>query len=227
MSSYMNFILTDQGRNLLNDIISGEGELEFRCISIGSGNYTNEEKDSETIRNMVSLREERQRSSFSRIQRKGKNVELKAHITNQGVSEEYLMTELGIYAARKNSENEVLYCVSLREGSPDVMPDFSMGRIHDIIFKVQVSIGDASNVSIEYKSDTYALEEDFQSHINDKANPHGVSAGQIGALPADGKAVSAVDADKVGGYHIVVLSEAAYQALGTKDANTFYFRYKE
>ena len=167
MSAYSNFVLTDQGLNLLNDLIKGDGELEFRHMSIGSGSYMDDEKDLKMIRRMTSLREERQRIGFSSVHKHDKSVELKAHITNQGVAEEYPMTELGIHASMKNSENEVLYCVSLREGSPDVMPDFSSGRIHDIIFKVQVSIGDVPNVSIVYKSDIYALAEDFGNHVKD------------------------------------------------------------
>lgn len=167
MSAYSNFVLTDQGLNLLNDLIKGDGELEFRHMSIGSGSYMDDEKDLKMIRRMTSLREERQRIGFSSVHKHDKSVELKAHITNQGVAEEYPMTELGIHASMKNSENEVLYCVSLREGSPDVMPDFSSGRIQDIIFKVQVSIGDVPNVSIVYKSDIYALAEDFDSHVKD------------------------------------------------------------
>lgn len=49
----------------------------------------------------------------------------------------------------------------------------------------------------------------------------------IGALAADGNAVSATNADKIDGYHVVVLSETAYNSLATKDANTIYYRYKE
>ncbi|WP_034218386.1 phage upper tail fiber protein [Lachnoclostridium phytofermentans] len=61
------------------------------------------------------------------------------------------------------------------------------------------------------------------------------SASEVGALAVNGKAVSAgtadnatnatnaSNADKVDGKHISVLTQAAYDALGTKDANTIYF----
>lgn len=51
--------------------------------------------------------------------------------------------------------------------------------------------------------------------------------GTVTANAFSGNATSATNADKIDGYHVVVLSETAYNALATKDANTFYFRYKE
>lgn len=71
-----------------------------------------------------------------------------------------------------------------------------------------------------------------------QANKPAYSASEVGALAVNGKAVSAGTADsatnatnatnasnsdKVDNKHVEVLTQAAYDALGTKDANTIYF----
>ena len=51
-----------------------------------------------------------------------------------------------------------------------------------------------------------------------------ITAENVGALPKDG---TAVNAEKISGYSIVVLSESDYQNLPAKDEKTFYCRPKE
>ena len=46
------------------------------------------------------------------------------------------------------------------------------------------------------------------------------TASDVGALAIGGKAA---DSEKVDGLHVMVLTQAAYDALATKDANTLYF----
>lgn len=168
MSSYSNFVLTNNGMDLLADLVSNDGELEFRHMAIGAGSYSPEEKDKAEIRNMASLKDERQQAGFLSIKKSedAGMVELKAHFTNQEVSAEYQMTEIGIYAGKKGAVEEVLYCVAFREGTPDTMPDFSTGKIHDVKFRVLIGIGDVSGVTIVYTQDTYVTVEDFLDHID-------------------------------------------------------------
>ncbi len=170
MSSYSNFVLTNHGMGLLADLLGSAGELEFRYMAIGAGVYSLEEKDKAAIRNMSSLKDERQQANFLSIKKLENTegvVELKAHFTNQEISDEYQMTEIGIYAGKKGAEEEVLYCVAFWEGTPDTMPDFTTGKIHDVKFKVLIGIGDVSNVTIAYTQDTYVLADDFLDHVDD------------------------------------------------------------
>ena len=162
MAAYNNFILTDQGIRLLGDLMNGNGELEFRCLAVGSGSYT-AQNSVEEIRSMKELKEERQRVLFSSIETAEDGfVNLKANLTNKDLAEGYPMTEAGIYAGKKGEQEEILYCVSTVD-NPDYMPDYSSRQIYNVIFKMIISIGDVSSPTISYRMDTYALAEDLQS----------------------------------------------------------------
>jgi len=164
MAEYKKFVLTNQGIELLADLMNGNGELEFRSLAVGSGVYA--ENNIKKIRAMETLKEERQRIEFSSI---GKSedgfVNLKANLTNENLEKGYSMTEAGIYAGKKGEQEEILYCVSTAD-NPDYMPDFSSRQIYNVIFRMLISIGDVSNATISYKTDIYALAEDLQIEKN-------------------------------------------------------------
>lgn len=161
MAAYNNFIITNQGIEMLKGLMNGNGSMEFRCLAVGSG-YYGPEKNIEEIRAMEGLKEERQRVMFSSIGKSEKGfVNLKANLTNKDLEEGYPMTEAGIYVGKKGESAEILYCVSITD-NPDYMPDYSSKKIYNVIFKMLISIGDVTNPTISYNTDIYALAEDLQ-----------------------------------------------------------------
>lgn len=164
MAAYNNFIITNQGIEILKGLMNGNGSMEFRCLAVGSG-YYDPEKNIEEIRAMEGLKEERQRAMFSSI---GKSEDgfvcLKANLTNKDLEEGYPMTEAGIYVGKKGESAEILYCVSITD-KPDYMPDYSSKKIYNVVFKMLISIGDVANPTISYRTDIYALAEDLQEEV--------------------------------------------------------------
>lgn len=160
MAQYRKAILTNEGINLLNEILEGDGELEFCELAAGSGTYGTQEKGISFIREMTRLKETRQRQSFSYIRDTGNGcVHLKAYLTNEDLQEGYQITEIGIFARKKDGAGMVLYCVILAD-EPDFFPQFT-GKPYKIVFDFLVKISDAENVSILFTPDTYALAEDL------------------------------------------------------------------
>ena len=161
MAAYNNFIITNQGIEMLKGLMNGNGSMEFRCLAVGSG-YYGPEKNIEEIRAMEGLKEERQRVMFSSIGKSEEGfVNLKANLTNKDLEEGYPMTEAGIYVGKKGESEEILYCVSITD-NPDYMPDYSSKKIYNVIFKMLVSIGDVTSPTISYTTDIYALAKDLQ-----------------------------------------------------------------
>lgn len=170
MAVYKDFIMTNQGIDLFAELLQGSGELEFRFLAAGSGTYADGENSVEYIRGMGGLKEERQRVSFMSVKKAGEGtVNLKADLSNQGLSEGYLMTEVGIYAGIAGVEESVLYCVATTE-NPDYMPDFSAGRMYNVVFRTLVSIGDAEEVTVKYTPDSYVSKEEFQEELAKKVD---------------------------------------------------------
>lgn len=169
MAAYSNFTLTSDGMEFFLDLLQGGGEMEFRCLAAGSGIYTDEEKGTEYIRRMEALKEERQRLPFISVRKEPGGVGLKADMSNQGLTEGYYITEIGIYAGKKGEEGEVLYCVATTD-NPDFMPDASSGRFYNVIFRTLISLGDVQQVTVSYTPDTYVLAEDLQEALKGKVD---------------------------------------------------------
>lgn len=174
MAIYKDFKLTNKGIDLFAELLQGSGEMEFRYLVAGSGSYAEGESSEEYIRGMGSLKEERQRVPFTSVKKMDDGmVSLKADLSNQGLTESYLMTEVGIYAGIAGSEESVLYCVTTPE-SPDYMPDFSAGRLYNVVFRTLISIGDAEEITVVYTPDTYVSKEELQDALKDKVNAEDV-----------------------------------------------------
>ncbi len=170
MAVYKDFKLTNKGIDLFTELLQGSGEMEFRYLAAGSGRYAEGESSQEYIRGMGSLKEERQRVPFTSVKKMdGGMVSLKADLSNQGLTESYLMTEVGIYAGIAGSEESVLYCVTTPE-NPDYMPDFSSGRLYNVVFRTLVSIGDAEEITVVYTPDNYVSKEELQDALKDKVD---------------------------------------------------------
>lgn len=166
MAVYKDFKLTNKGIDLFTELLQGSGEMEFRYLAAGSGSYEEGESSQEYIRGMGSLKEERQRVPFTSVKKMdGGMVSLKADLSNQGLTESYLMTEVGIYAGIAGSEESVLYCVTTPE-SPDCMPDFSSGRLYNVVFRTLISIGDADEITVVYTPDNGVSREEFDDVLN-------------------------------------------------------------
>ncbi len=170
MAVYKDFRLTNRGIDLFTELLQGSGEMEFRYLAAGSGTYSESESSGDYIRGMGSLKEERQRVPFTSVKKMdGGMVSLKADLSNQGLTESYLMTEVGIYAGIAGSEESVLYCVTTPE-NPDYMPDFSSGRLYNVVFRTLVSIGDAEEVTVVYTPDKYVSEEELRDALKGKVD---------------------------------------------------------
>lgn len=170
MAVYKDFKLTNKGIDLFAELLQGSGEMEFRYLAAGSGSYAEGESSEEYIRGMGSLKEERQRVPFTSVKKMDDGmVSLKADLSNQGLTESYLMTEVGIYAGIAGSEESVLYCVTTPE-SPDYMPDFSAGRLYNVVFRTLISIGDAEDITVVYTPDNYVSKEEFQDALKGKVD---------------------------------------------------------
>lgn len=222
MATYSNFFLTNSGKSLLGDLIGGNGEIEFRYLAVGSGIYGDEDKEANTLKESYALKSEKKRVPFSYIEKeKDGFVNLKASIDNAELSEGYLLTEVGVYAGKKDETDEVLYCISLAE-SPDYVSESSSGQPFSMIFNLTIGISDADKVTISYKPDAYALAEDLR-HVSDKIGESDIAG--IGDGTVTG-AISALNSGFGGfSFHPAVLTQAEYDALPeeTKQAEGMLF----
>lgn len=190
MAVYNNAKQTVKGRNLENLIREGAGSLEFVCLKTGAGVYSEDEK--EGIRDAAGLKDERQTFCFSSVKVvDDEYVSLKTVITNAGLAEGYAITEVGVFARIKGTEEVVLYSISLVDEA-DYLPAYEGERNYEILLDTLIKANDTENVSITYKHETYARAEELAEHMENQNNPHGVTKAQVGL----GNVNNTSDADK-------------------------------
>lgn len=108
-------ILTERGKKLDAKVTAGQAALEFARIELGSGIY----RTDESVESSVGLKKKQQEFLISSITIIGGNtVRLRTVINNNGVTEGYHISEMGVIAMDPD-DGEILYSVIL--GNQDVM----------------------------------------------------------------------------------------------------------
>ncbi len=95
---------------------------------------------------------------------------LTGKIINSSLTEDFLAKELGIFAKIDNGE-EVLVAYFIADDKPDPINQAALvGQEHKVI--VDVAVGNAENITIEYSPETYASKGDFDALVAQNAEEH-------------------------------------------------------
>ena len=96
---------------------------------------------------------------------------LTGKIINSSLTESFSAKELGVYA-KIDSEADVLVAYFVADDSPDpINQEALVGQEHKVI--VDVAVGNASNVTIEYCPEIYASKGDFDALVAENEEEHG------------------------------------------------------
>lgn len=162
--------LTDAGLALLTKVVADSEELHFTKLGLGSGS-TAGTSDMTNLVSSITI------TSFT----KGVGAaSMTGVLDNANVQTGYYATELGVYA-QDPDDGEILYAYAFNGSNPTYIPPASSASYERVNLTVVVAIGDAEEVTATIGEFIgYAKLDDFNAHVADKNNPHGVSATQIG-----------------------------------------------
>ena len=166
-------ILTDAGRALIVKALNGTA-INFTKFALGDGTAP---KEPRKLKALVHLAANMQINS---IELSANCAVLESTYTNSGLKSKLVARELGIFATDPD-EGEILYAYANAGSEASVVPPESGDMTVQETFHMVVTVGDATTVTAtlgEYSG--YASKADLQSHIDDKDNPHNVTAEQIG-----------------------------------------------
>ena len=170
---------TDEGKALQAKAQAGTA-LKFTKMQLGDG-----ELGSQTIAAMTGLVNPLITISISSVKAGNNYATVKSNFSNSGLSTGFYWREIGVFAADPEKPNDrnsdILYCYANAGSLAEYIPAAGSEIVEKII-SIPCIIGDTENVSAEVKSGIYATKEELNEHINNKDNPHGVTAKQIGAL---------------------------------------------
>lgn len=162
MAAFNAAVTTDQGLALVADMIAGE-QLVFTKLVTGSGIYTEEEQERTSLQKATGLREIRQEFGFSNVSKVTDTcVLLKTLISNKELAEGYRMTEIAVYAKKKDDEGDgILYSISVAKEA-DYIPHYNGFVAVEIIEEYYITVADTAEVSIQTSSGAPVLVEDFE-----------------------------------------------------------------
>ena len=166
--------LTAVGKNLFLKALAGE-TIKFTSVQLGNGAEQTAESATMLSNPLLTI-------PITQIQIGNNYVTLTAVFNNSVVEDGFHITEVGFFAEDPDDpEKEILYALGNEtESIADYVPKYT-DRIFEMQFDALVFIGDAENVTANINSSlVYASKKEFDEHLSDTNNPHGVTAEDVG-----------------------------------------------
>ena len=162
--------LTSKGHVLLLRALDGEA-LKFTRIQLGNGAAQNAKSATALSNPLVTL-------PLTKMVTGSQYITLTSSFSNNEITAGFRITEAGIWAEDPdNAGSEILYALGNEpEGTADYVPSKD-NRILELEYSVMIFVGEAQNVTAEIsESLAYASAAELKAHIDNKQNPHGVTA---------------------------------------------------
>ena len=170
---------TDEGKALQAKAQAGTA-LKFTKMQLGDG-----ELGSQAIAAMTGLVNPLITVGISDVKAGNNYATVKSNFSNSGLMTGFYWREIGVFAADPEKPNDrnsdILYCYANAGSLAEYIPAAGSEIVEKII-SIPCIIGDAENVSAEIESGIYATKEELKEHIDNKSNPHNVTAKQLGAF---------------------------------------------
>lgn len=166
--------LTNTGTDMMLKALQGDGII-FTKIAIGDGN-----DPGETLA-VTDLDHNRISVVITEMTRAANYVLLTGRYDNNNINSGFYMKELGVYAKNVSDGAEHLYAYRYADTDVDYVPSISSGRVIETEISIIVAVGNSENISAAISEGTgYVNLADFNSHKDNKNNPHNVTKEQLG-----------------------------------------------
>ena len=154
----MEYILTENGADLLTKLTTNKNSLHLSQAKTGSGYSNNPEYLTDVIdeKNSVQIADATVEDS---------TAVLTVLINNEGLAEEYKIKQLGIFAIDDETGNELLFIIG-QDLSGDKIPKESDGRV-EYRYVVRLKVSSTTNVVVDVNDTDFVLKKTFNAAITD------------------------------------------------------------
>ena len=151
-------VITKKGIALNNKVQAGSVTIEYLRVGLGNGVY----EKAENLEEKERLKVEKQSVPISSIKIIDENtVRLRVVINNEGITEGYDITEIGLYATDPD-EGEILYSIATAmEDKEDYQPSEAEVADYQITIDLYSTVSNASNAIIKLDMGAVASAEDL------------------------------------------------------------------
>ena len=194
MAHFNAAVVTKAGMDLALGAAAGVQSIEFVKMVSGNGEYTEEEKGRDALRERSELKSQMQEFPFNSVEiTSEKTAVLKSIITNKELTDGYRITEIGVYARVKGTAGDgVLYSIALAIEA-DYLPPFVNPT--EIIQEYYITVSDTAEISIVPNSGAYALAEDLEKLKTDIENTGILGGGSEGGEEDDNTIIGTMKKD--------------------------------
>lgn len=173
---FNNAIMTNSGARLLTRAQAGEIKIQFTRMAVGSGTYTEAEKELLSLQARTRLKAEKNSYPLNDITVfSDHSVRMTALVTNADpvsgntlINNGYYINEMGVYAKAKDAADstEVLYSIAVVSGEAgDFMPPYNGYYPVQIIQDYFATVNNSAQVTIKNNS-AVLLREEFERQMN-------------------------------------------------------------
>lgn len=183
----MKLNLTTLGKDMVLQCMEGGFTMVFSSIVIGNGDDAGSENS--TVSNPLL------EIPISNIERENDYVTLTGVFNNNSVTDRFRAKEIGVYAEYEGFDDTTVKSLFAYGYVPDDEADIipaNSDYILETTEQVQVFVGAIENLSAIINDSMVTVSKvEFDAHANNRNNPHGVTAEQVGlgnvpnAAPAD------------------------------------------
>lgn len=167
--------LTKQGAALITRATNGENFV-FTRMEYGDGvpeGFSTSKTDlenKEILSNVTSLVSKKADIGMYKISVKNNCATLTGKIINSSLTDDFFAKELGVFGKIGDGE-DVLVAYFVASQKPDPISQSALiGQEHKVI--VDIAVGNASEITIEYNPEVYATKEEFDAAVAQNAEEH-------------------------------------------------------
>lgn len=192
-------VITNSGNGILNEWVNGKA-LNFDGAAAGQGTVAEKAMMAQTA-----LVSQKQTASLLGGEEVSMGIRLKIRIAAPETA--YTLNQYGVWASVTGGTSVMIALFQIEEGIPIPSKTESPDFVYTFYALVACSNAGTWTVNVDTSTSVtvaemtaaiaeseQAVQANLTSHINNKANPHGVTASQIGAVPTsrnvNGKALS-------------------------------------
>lgn len=144
MGQYAGAVVTTAGLNLITSAIAAQETVTFTAVEASSEALA----PGTNLESLVSLNDVEQTVTPSNVGvYNGNIVQLIANFENSTVAADYSMETLGVWA-QQGAQTPILFAV-IQAVTPDVMPEASVIAPTSIIFRIQMTVTNADQVTVQ------------------------------------------------------------------------------
>lgn len=162
MANYPKIMTTYDGLALISETVASSKALVFTKIVLGDGDI--EDQDFRALTDLLSPKMTLPVTGGADIG--NGQVQIRAAVSNSALETGFFAKEVGVYAKSGNDGTEKLIAYTNGGNYVDYIPDKST-PIDSQVFKVDVVVGNASNVIIQVKDETFITKAELDDHNSD------------------------------------------------------------